>query len=170
MKCAKAPDHPIPGSEQEKATQTCHAVIKDSQGKVHGGSTRSCTKVHKQGIALGRSVDLTKFNNYEELIAALDHLFDFNGELKSGNKNWMVVYTDDEGDMMLVGDDPWAEFCGMARKLFIYTREEVQRMNPKTLNSKSEENSLLGEGMDEKEMKNLQPSSVSSPERMLGPT
>lgn len=170
MKCAKAPDHPIPSSEQEKATQTCQAVIKDSQGKVHGGSTRSCTKVHKQGIALGRSVDLTKFNNYEELIAALDHLFDFNGELKSGNKNWMVVYTDDEGDMMLVGDDPWAEFCGMVRKLFIYTREEVQRMNPKTLNSKSEENSLLGEGMDEKEMKNLQPSSVSSPERMLGPT
>lgn len=64
-------------------------------------------QVHKQGIALGRSVDLTKFNNYEELIAELDHLFDFNGELKSGSKNWMVVYTDDEGDMMLVGDDPW---------------------------------------------------------------
>lgn len=57
----------------------------------------------------------------------------------------------------------------MVRKLFIYTREEVQRMNPKTLNSRSEENSLLGEGMDEKEMKNLQPSSVSSPERILGP-
>lgn len=64
-------------------------------------------QVHKQGIALGRSVDLTKFQTYEELIAELDHLFDFNGELKSRNKNWMVVYTDDEGDMMLVGDDPW---------------------------------------------------------------
>ena len=22
-------------------------------------------------------------------------------------KNWLIVYTDDEGDMMLVGDDPW---------------------------------------------------------------
>ncbi|KAI8544084.1 hypothetical protein RHMOL_Rhmol08G0268100 [Rhododendron molle] len=165
MKCTKGPDHPIPISEQEKATQPYQAIIKDGQGKVHGGSTRSCTKVHKQGIALGRSVDLTKFNNYEELIAELDHLFDCNGELKSRNKNWMVVYTDDEGDMMLVGDDPWAEFCGMVRKIFIYTRDEVQRMNPKTLNSRSEENSLVGEGMDEKEMKNLQPSSVSSPEK-----
>lgn len=53
----------------------------------------------------------------------------------------------------------------MVRKIFIYTREEVQRMNPKALNSRSEENSLVGEGMDEKEMRNLQPSSVSSPEK-----
>jgi hypothetical protein len=64
-------------------------------------------QVHKQGIALGRSVDLTKFNDYKELISELDGMFDFNGELKSSNKEWMVVYTDNEGDMMLVGDDPW---------------------------------------------------------------
>ncbi|KAK4359425.1 hypothetical protein RND71_021654 [Anisodus tanguticus] len=48
--------------------------------------------VHKQGTALGRSVDLAKFNNYEELIAELDHLFDFNGEFKPRNKNCLVVY------------------------------------------------------------------------------
>lgn len=52
-------------------------------------------------------MDLSKFKNYDELITKLDQLFDFNGELKSQNKNWIVVYTDDEGDMMLVGDDPW---------------------------------------------------------------
>lgn len=66
-----------------------------------------CLQVHKQGTALGRSVDLAKFNNYDELIAELDQLFDFNGELKARSKSWLVVYTDDEGDMMLVGDDPW---------------------------------------------------------------
>ncbi|PPR81137.1 hypothetical protein GOBAR_AA39577 [Gossypium barbadense] len=64
-------------------------------------------EVHKQGIALGRSVDLTKFNDYDELIAELDGLFEFKGELMVPKKNWLVVYTDDEGDMMLVGDDPW---------------------------------------------------------------
>lgn len=64
-------------------------------------------QVHKQGSALVRSVDLTKFNNYDELIAELDKLFEFDGELMSAQKNWLVVYTDDEGDMMLVGDDPW---------------------------------------------------------------
>ena len=64
-------------------------------------------KVHKQGIALGRSVDLSKFQNYEELIAELDMLFEFNGELMAPKKDWLIVYTDDEDDMMLVGDDPW---------------------------------------------------------------
>ncbi|KAL6982310.1 hypothetical protein U1Q18_048638 [Sarracenia purpurea var. burkii] len=106
MKCVKVPDHPLT-SEHGKPPQTCRPHTRDCPGKVHCGSTRSCTKVHKQGIALGRSVDLTKFNNYEELIVELDQLFEFNGELKARNKNWMIVYTDDEGDMMLVGDDPW---------------------------------------------------------------
>lgn len=64
-------------------------------------------QVQKQGIALGRSVDLTKFHNYDELIAELDQLFEFNGELMDPKKNWLLVYTDDENDMMLVGDDPW---------------------------------------------------------------
>lgn len=52
-------------------------------------------------------MDLSKFNNYEELIAELDRLFEFNGELMSPKKDWLIVYTDDENDMMLVGDDPW---------------------------------------------------------------
>ena len=64
-------------------------------------------QVHKQGVALGRSVDLSKFNNYDELKAELDKMFEFEGELVSSNKNWQIVYTDNEGDMMLVGDDPW---------------------------------------------------------------
>lgn len=63
--------------------------------------------MHKQGIALGRSVDLSKFSNYDELIMELDHMFEFDGELMAPTQNWLVVYTDDEGDMMLVGDDPW---------------------------------------------------------------
>ncbi|KAK1436752.1 hypothetical protein QVD17_02534 [Tagetes erecta] len=132
-----------------------------SQPKVHlGVSPRSCTKVHKQGIALGRSLDLTKFNNYDELIAELDELFDFNGELKTCNKTWLVVYTDDEGDMMLVGDDPWQEFCGMVRKIFIYTREEVQRMNLGTSNSRGEDDSSVAEGVDGRDTRTV-PSSFS---------
>jgi hypothetical protein len=64
-------------------------------------------QVHKQGVALGRSVDLSKFSDYDELKAELDKMFEFDGELVSSNKNWQIVYTDNEGDMMLVGDDPW---------------------------------------------------------------
>ncbi|KAA8540625.1 hypothetical protein F0562_024456 [Nyssa sinensis] len=160
----KVADNPLDSNEQEKPFQNCQVLVRDRQGKVQGGSSRSCTKVHKQGIALGRSVDLTKFNNYNELIAELDHLFEFHGELKARSKDWMIVYTDDEGDMMLVGDDPWQEFCGMVRKIFIYTKEEVQRMNPGTLSSKGEENSSVAEGMEAKEVKDLPLHSASSPE------
>lgn len=71
------------------------------------GIFNASMQVHKQGIALGRSVDLTKFNGYEELIAELDQMFEFGGSLMTRQKNWLVVYTDNEGDMMLVGDDPW---------------------------------------------------------------
>ncbi|KAJ6805978.1 putative auxin response factor 23 isoform X1 [Iris pallida] len=92
-----------------------------------------------KGIALGRSVDLTKFSGYDELIAELDKMFEFEGKLMAPNKNWLVVYTDNERDMMLVGDDPWGEFCSMVRKIVIYTREEVQKMNPCTLESITEE-------------------------------
>ena len=41
----------------------------------------------------------------------------------------------------------------MVRKIFIYTKEEVQKMNPSTLNSKAGENQLVAEGGDAKEVK-----------------
>lgn len=44
------------------------------------------------------------------------------------------------------------EFCGMVRKIFIYTREEVQKMNPRTLSTKGGESQLAAEG-DAKEVK-----------------
>ncbi|KAG2603109.1 hypothetical protein PVAP13_5KG746900 [Panicum virgatum] len=94
-------------TENEKSIQQAPQSSKDIQSKSQGASTRSCTKVHKQGVALGRSVDLSKFGDYDELKAELDKMFEFEGELVSANKNWQIVYTDNEGDMMLVGDDPW---------------------------------------------------------------
>lgn len=59
-----------------------------------------------QGMAVGRAVDLTNLEGYGELIIELERMFDIEGELGQRN-NWEVVFTDDEGDMMLVGDDPW---------------------------------------------------------------
>lgn len=59
-----------------------------------------------QGVAVGRAVDLTMLDGYDKLIDELEEMFDIKGELKLRNK-WEIVYTDDEGDMMLVGDDPW---------------------------------------------------------------
>ncbi|KAK9104026.1 hypothetical protein Scep_020870 [Stephania cephalantha] len=136
LKTSNVADAVVIDTDQDKSLQGCNQHFKDVQTKV--SSTRSCTKVHKQGIALGRSVDLTKFNDYDELVAELDKMFEFNGGLMAPGGSWVVAYTDNEGDMMLVGDDPWQEFCSMVRKIFIYTKEEVQKMKPGSLNQDSD--------------------------------
>lgn len=63
-------------------------------------------KVQMQGVPVGRAVDLAMLDGYESLIEELERLFDIRGELRTQNK-WSVTFTDDENDMMLVGDDPW---------------------------------------------------------------
>nr|CAB3475308.1 unnamed protein product [Digitaria exilis] len=138
-------DAPGTATENEKSMQQAPQSSKDIQSKSQGASTRSCTKVHKQGVVLGRSVDLSKFTDYDELKAELDKMFEFEGELVSATKNWQIVYTDNEGDMMLVGDDPWEEFCSIVRKIYIYTKEEVQKMNSKSSAPRKEEPLPAGE-------------------------
>lgn len=101
------------------------------QLELHCRQIRSCTKVHMQGIAVGRAVDLTLFNKYEDLLKKLEDMFEIEGELCGSEKKWQVVYTDDEDDIMMVGDDPWHEFCNMVRKICIYTTEEAKRLTPK---------------------------------------
>lgn len=59
-----------------------------------------------QGVAVGRALDLTTLVGYDHLIDELEEMFDIKGQLHTRTK-WEIVYTDDEGDMMLVGDDPW---------------------------------------------------------------
>ncbi|CAA0840032.1 Auxin response factor 1 [Striga hermonthica] len=102
-----------------------------SSHEPHGRQSRSCTKVHMQGIAVGRAVDLTRFDCYEDLLEKFEEMFEIFGELRGSTKKWQVVYTDFEDDMMMVGDDPWHEFCNMVKKIYIYTTEEAKRLAPK---------------------------------------
>ncbi|KAJ4730783.1 Auxin response factor [Rhynchospora pubera] len=94
-------------------------------------STRNRIKVQMQGNAVGRAVDLVSIDGYEQLREEIEKMFDIKGELATREK-WEVVFTDDEGDMMLVGDDPWLEFCKMVRKIFIFTSDEVKKLVPKS--------------------------------------
>ncbi|KAM1309755.1 hypothetical protein ACFX13_006568 [Malus domestica] len=91
-------------------------------------SKRSCTKVHKQGSLVGRAIDLAKLNGYGDLLTELERLFGMEGLLRDSDKGWRILYTDSENDMMVVGDDPWHEFCNVVSKIHIYTREEVEKM------------------------------------------
>ncbi|KAG5525723.1 hypothetical protein RHGRI_032124 [Rhododendron griersonianum] len=94
-------DFPSVSCEPEKSS--CLILPQESQSR----QIRSCTKVHMQGIAVGRAVDLTRLDSYEDLMCKLEEMFEIEGELCGLAKKWKVVYTDDEDDMMMVGDDPW---------------------------------------------------------------
>ncbi|MCD7454607.1 hypothetical protein HAX54_025353 [Datura stramonium] len=113
---------------EEKKQDQLEALPKDTLKQ--GLTSRTRTKVQMHGVCVGRAVDLTALSGYDDLISELEKIFDIKGELCPRSK-WEVVYTDDEGDMMLVGDDPWPEFCKMVKRIFIYSSEEVKKMTPR---------------------------------------
>ncbi|KAK6781768.1 hypothetical protein RDI58_019564 [Solanum bulbocastanum] len=94
-------------------------------------STRTRTKVQMQGVAVGRAVDLTKLNGYDELLKELEEMFDIQEELHARNK-WEIIFTDDEGDMMLMGDYPWLEFCNIAKRIFICSSQDMKSFSAGT--------------------------------------
>ncbi|CAA2933359.1 auxin response factor 9-like isoform X2 [Olea europaea subsp. europaea] len=125
----KNPDHLK--TFKEKQCVLVEGIWKDTPSKQSfASSSRTRIKVQMQGIAVGRAVDLTALMGYDGLVNELENMFEIKGELGPRNK-WEVVYTDNEGDMMLVGDDPWPEFCKMVKKICIYSSEEVKKINPK---------------------------------------
>lgn len=97
-------------------------------------SVRSRTKVHMQGVAVGRAVDLAVLKGYDDLIDELEKMFEIKGELRPVNK-WAVVFTDDENDMMRLGDDQWLDFCKMVKKIFIYSSDHTQMLRQGKLKS-----------------------------------
>ncbi|ESQ42301.1 hypothetical protein EUTSA_v10012728mg [Eutrema salsugineum] len=92
-------------------------------------SKRICTKVHKQGSLVGRAIDLSRLNGYNDLLTELERLFNMEGLLRDPEKGWRILYTDSENDMMVVGDDPWHDFCNVVLKIHLYTKEEVENGN-----------------------------------------
>ncbi|KAL4284446.1 hypothetical protein GQ457_16G025950 [Hibiscus cannabinus] len=117
----------ISKDSKEKQQEQLLVSGKEIQNRPSSNSTRSRTKVQMQGVAVGRAVDLSMLAGYDQLIDELEEMFDIKGELHPRNK-WEIVYTDDEGDMMLVGDDPWLEFCNMVRRIFICSSQDVKKM------------------------------------------
>ncbi|CAH2071438.1 unnamed protein product [Thlaspi arvense] len=108
-------------SDEEKIEQVqTPASSKDIQSK-QINSSRSCIKVRMQGVAIGRAVDLTVLDGYTQLINELEKLFDLKDELRMRNQ-WEIAFVDDEGDIMLVGDDPWI----IVKKIFIRSKKKSQ--------------------------------------------
>ncbi|XP_021285434.1 auxin response factor 5 [Herrania umbratica] len=114
---------------------------------------RTYTKVQKAG-SVGRSIDVTSFKNYDELVSAIECMFGLKGLLNDRRgSGWKLVYVDYENDVLLVGDDPWEEFVGCVRCIRILSPTEVQQMSEegmKLLNSATVQgiNGTNSEGCD----------------------
>ncbi|EXC24693.1 hypothetical protein L484_003135 [Morus notabilis] len=131
------------GSSKASKEAIREQLSKETQSKQScSASARSRTKVQMQGVAVGRAVDLSLLEGYDQLIDELEEMFDIKGQLRPRNM-WKIVFTDDEGDMMLLGDDQWQFFCKIVRRIFICSSQDVKKMKS---GSKLPMSSLEGEG------------------------
>ncbi|XP_051223988.1 auxin response factor 1 [Lolium perenne] len=123
----------IAGSYEESglsAFSKVPKVVNESPREIqsnHSYVARNRVKVQMHGNALGRAVDLANLNGYEKLTRELEQMFD----IKDLKQNFKVAFTDDEGDTMEVGDDPWIEFCQMVKKIVIYPIGDERILEPR---------------------------------------
>lgn len=88
---------------------------------------RTYTKVYKTG-SVGRSLDVTRFGNYDELRCELARLFGLEGQLENPRSGWQLIFVDKENDWLLLGDDPWEVFINNVRSIKILSPPEVFQM------------------------------------------
>ncbi|KAI4380821.1 hypothetical protein MLD38_006967 [Melastoma candidum] len=90
---------------------------------------RTYTKVQKRG-SVGRSIDITRYRDYDELRRDLARMFGIEGQLEDPQRtDWKLVYMDHENDILLVGDDPWDEFVTCVQSIKILSAAEVQQIS-----------------------------------------
>ncbi|KAJ8471411.1 hypothetical protein OPV22_025754 [Ensete ventricosum] len=104
-------------------------------------------KINMDGVPIGRKVDLKAYDSYEKLSLAVDELFRglliaaqmdplaaaaqstkekhvITGLLDRSGE-YTLVYEDDEGDKMLVGDVPWDMFVSTAKRLRVLKSSDL---------------------------------------------
>ncbi|KAI4379961.1 hypothetical protein MLD38_006197 [Melastoma candidum] len=90
---------------------------------------RTYTKVQKRG-SVGRSIDITRYRDYDELRRDLARMFSIEGQFEDPQRtDWKLVYMDHENDILLVGDDPWDEFVSCVQSIKILSAVEVQQIS-----------------------------------------
>ncbi|KAF8083407.1 hypothetical protein N665_0775s0009 [Sinapis alba] len=99
-------------------------------------------KINMHGVPIGRKVDLSAHNSYEQLSFTVDKLFrgllaaqretSLFGEVEKpitglldGNGEYTLTYEDNEGDKMLVGDVPWHMFVSSVKRLRVIRTSEI---------------------------------------------
>jgi len=114
-------------------------------------------KINMDGVPIGRKIDLKAYGSYDKLSSAVDQLFrgllaDQRAEigteknveekgraikgLLDGSGEYTLVYEDDEGDKMLVGDVPWEMFVSTAKRLRVLKSSDLSASTLRTTSRK----------------------------------
>uniref|UniRef100_A0A0E0DMZ2 Auxin-responsive protein n=1 Tax=Oryza meridionalis TaxID=40149 RepID=A0A0E0DMZ2_9ORYZ len=148
------PAAPVVGWPPVRSFRRNLASSSSSSKPPRGGKVARFVKVNMDGVPIGRKVDLAAHGGYGELSAAVDRLFRgllaaqrnptmataaaaggesctggeeevIAGLLDGGSGEYTLVYEDDEGDQMLVGDVPWNVFIAAARRLRVLRSSDL---------------------------------------------
>lgn len=129
------------------SVESQNAATRGSRLRTETSKKGLFVKINVDGIPIGRKVDLKFYDNYEKLSAAVEDLFcgllsaqrdltvsgtgmregekmAFTG-LLDGSGEYTLVYEDNEGDRMLVGDVPWDLFVSTAKRLRVLKNSEL---------------------------------------------
>ncbi|KAJ4708114.1 Auxin-responsive protein [Melia azedarach] len=121
-----------------------------SAGKSESFKKNLFVKINMEGVPIGRKINLSAYNSYEELSFAIDELFkgliavqrdpsaarskNIMQESKiitnslAKSDEYTLLYEDNEGDRMLVGDVPWHMFVSTVKKLLVLKSSELSTL------------------------------------------
>ncbi|OVA12491.1 AUX/IAA protein [Macleaya cordata] len=127
------------------------APPKDNTVKPESCKKGLFVKINMDGVPIGRKVDLKAYDSYEKLSSAVDELFrgllaaqrDSSADLNcphveevnvitgllDGTGEYTLVYEDNEGDRMLVGDVPWDMFASTVKRLRVLKSSELSALH-----------------------------------------
>ncbi|XP_058090181.1 auxin-responsive protein IAA25-like isoform X2 [Magnolia sinica] len=118
----------IKSSEMETRAAAASSIEAAASKKIEDSMF---VKVNMEGYAVGRKIDLKAHDSYDSLSRALQKMFDNffsvnyfkkqvqNEEGKVVTPDQVLIYEDNEGDRMLVGDVPWEMFVNTVKRLYI---------------------------------------------------
>ncbi|KAA8540348.1 hypothetical protein F0562_024733 [Nyssa sinensis] len=154
----------LASSSSAKMPPESQNVVPDkvaSEKPVGGCRKGMFVKINMDGVPIGRKVDLKAYDSYEKLSYAVDELFrgllavqrDSSAVgiqnkqeeekvitgLLDGSGEYTLVYEDNEGDRMLVGDVPWHMFVSTVKRLRVLKSSELSML---CLGSKQDKISL----------------------------
>ncbi|XP_004510314.1 auxin-responsive protein IAA28-like [Cicer arietinum] len=115
-------------------------------------------KIHMDGVPIGRKININAYDSYEKLSSAVDQLFRslleemnlshyYSAKRDSSRNNkkqeedksstgsligsgeYTLVYEDNEGDKMLVGDVPWHMFVSTVKRLRVSKTSDIPAFN-----------------------------------------